>query len=84
MITQAEYKKTPGRLWIGKRVRTREDLRNGNIEIPAGTILIIERKYRGFGLRGVAKCQHCKIGRVISINRVPPESVELLDTVDED
>lgn len=79
MITQKEYKKYPEEYWIGKKVRTLLDIENGYITIPKGFILRIDRKYQGFSLSAIDVCPHCGIGRKISISRVKPYHLELIE-----
>lgn len=83
MVTQKEYFRKPESFWMGKKVKTLRDMRNGWVEIPKGTILKITRKYQGFSLEGVEVCPHCKIGNRLSISRVEPIAVELLEDQDE-
>lgn len=77
MITWGEYKKRTEKYWLGKKVVTLQKLENGNIVIPAGTILVIHRKFNGFTLKGVEFCSHCGIGTKMNIGRVPPTVLEL-------
>lgn len=79
MITQKEYKNHKEEYWIGKKVRCLRKLVSGVYDIPEGTILKIESKWKGFDLRGLDVCTHCKIGRVISIRQVEPSALELLE-----
>lgn len=78
MITQREYKKYPETHWKGLKVRTLSKMQNGSYVIPAGTILVIKRKYKGFSLEGLEVCEHCKIGMRIFIGRVEPYELELI------
>lgn len=79
MITQKEYEKQTEKYWLGKKVITQRELKNGNVVIPAGTVLAIRRKYKGFTLDGVKECPYCKIGRLLYIAKVPPMDVSLLE-----
>lgn len=61
--------------WIGRKVRTKNVLRNGNSIIPAGTELIVADNHSGLRLRS-EPCEHCGVS--IYITRVPESSVTLL------
>lgn len=78
MITKKQYESYPETFWIGKKVKTLKKLQNGWFEIPVGTILVINRKYKGFDLQGLEICPHCNIGKKISISRVQVNDVQLL------
>lgn len=58
--------------WKDKIVMSLRDMENGWFTIPKGTKFEITDKYKGFSLKGLEICQHCKIGRKISIARVEP------------
>jgi hypothetical protein len=72
ILNWKEYHKHPEKYWVGKKVITLIDMQSGQYTIPKGTILEIERKYKGFNLMGLEICPHCKIGLKISIWRVEP------------
>ena len=84
MITRIEYLQKKEEFWIGKKVRTLREMRNGWVIIPVGTILKIRRKYQGFTLEAVEICPHCKIGNRLDISRVSPEALELVEEVYKD
>ena len=81
MVTWKEYKQKPESYWKGKKIRTLIKMENGNIVIPQGTILIIDRKYKGFTLTGIKDCPHCGIGRKLYISRVTPIEVEMVTQI---
>jgi len=78
-ITQKEYEKNTEEYWLRKKVMTLRKLENGNIVIPAGTVLTIHRKYKGFTLKAVTDCPHCKIGVKLSITRGRPNLLKLFE-----
>lgn len=61
--------------WVGRKISTRGVLRNGNMEIPAGTVLKVIRNRSGLHLVGEA-CPSCKVR--IFIRGVSEHEVELL------
>lgn len=61
--------------WVGRRVRTRRELRSGMMQIPADTILTVESNRSGLTL-STQPCEHC--GVRIFVRRVPESDVELL------
>lgn len=61
--------------WVGRKVRTRRELRNGMGVIPAGTVAIVTYNRSGLSL-STDPCGSCGV-RVL-INRVPEHDVELL------
>ena len=79
MITAKEYRKKTEKEWRDTKVRTLRRLQNGWVIIPKGTILKINSKYLGFGLEGVEECPHCNIGKRLSISRVGPEDLEVVE-----
>lgn len=79
MITWKQYKSKTEKYWEGKKVRTLVEMRNGNFVIPKGFILVIDRKYIGFTLKGVNTCDKCGIGQRIYITRVEPTELELVE-----
>lgn len=78
-ITQKEYEKNTEEYWLGKKVMTLRKLENGNVMIPTGAVLTIHRKYKGFTLKAVTDCPYCKIGVKLSITRVPPNLLKLVE-----
>lgn len=68
-----EYTRTTLVQMQARRWRTRRELRNGNLEIPAGTEVQIVGKRGGLALSGVP-CDAC--GVKVFITRVPPSAVE--------
>jgi hypothetical protein len=55
------------RFEVGDLVVALFPLRNGNMVIPAGTVLKIEKRLRGYWLKS-APCKHCGIqGRVTQV-----------------
>jgi hypothetical protein len=69
------YRKHTEVFFMGKKVRTLIQMRNGYMVIPEGTTCEITRKYQGFNLTS-EPCKCC--GVRISINRVPYRDVELI------
>lgn len=65
--------------WVGRRVQTLIELRNGWGVIPAGTVLMVDRNHAGLALIS-DPCDHC--GLAVSIRRVPESAVELLPEED--
>ena len=61
--------------YIGRRVRTKRVLRNGNVVISPGTIATVTQYYRGFRLE-TEPCEHCGVG--VNITQVPEHDVDLL------
>ena len=80
MVSTRTYRKYNSSYWTGKTVRTTRILRNGNIEIPAGTICQILGKSGGFTLK-TEPCRCCGVS--VFIRKVGPEAVDLV-TVPED
>lgn len=74
-MNRREYDRLTGEQLRGRKVRTLCPMSNGFVEIPAGTILTIGRKFSGFTMRS-EPCSLCGV-RVL-ISRVEPQSVELL------
>ncbi len=79
MITWKKYRSVTELNWIGRKVKTLRELQNGNVVIPKGFVLVISRKYSGFGLEAVETCDKCGIGRKINITRVEPVALELVE-----
>ena len=69
------YKVNTEKWWIGKRVRSLRDFRNGVATLPAGTIFKVLGKQSGFALAS-ERCECC--GLSILINKVTSEAVELM------
>lgn len=61
--------------WVGKRVRTRYELRNGLMVIPKGTVCEVTYARSGLSLKTEA-CGCC--GVAVYIKRVPASDVELV------
>jgi hypothetical protein len=61
--------------WVGRRVRTRIELRNGNVRIPAGTVMTVEGNRSGLRLE-TSPCPHCGVS--VYIRSVWEGDVELL------
>lgn len=61
--------------WVGRKVRTKRVLRNGHMEIPAGTVCEVIRNVAGLWLVN-PPCECC--GVRVFINKVPESDVELL------
>ena len=61
--------------WVGRTVRTKRELRNGMMSIPAGTIAEVTYNRAGLEL-STQPCDSC--GVRIFIKRVPEHDVELL------
>lgn len=62
--------------WEGRKVRTLLPMRNGMMEIPAGTVCTVRRNYAGLRL-STDPCSCC--GVRVSISKVGECDVELLD-----
>lgn len=63
----------------GKRVRTRRTLTNGMMQIPVGTICVVDGWWRsGVSLKS-APCSHC--GIKVSISQVHRDDVIIVDDV---
>lgn len=60
---------------VGRKVKTLEPMANGKMEIPAGTVCTITRKWGGFNLKA-EPCESCGVS--VYITRVSPEQVEFL------
>lgn len=76
MVTRQEYKVKTEKEWKGVTVRTRCDLRNGYLAIPAGTLCKIYRKRGGFALE-TEPCKCCGV-RVL-IGKVPFDEVTVVE-----
>lgn len=63
--------------WVGRRVRTKRDLRNGNLFIPKSTVCTVTYNHSGLSLE-TAGCSEC--GVRVYITKVPECDVELLPT----
>ena len=74
-MTREEYGKMPAREMIGRKVRSKQELRNGWATIAAGTIWTIKSKQAGLGLVS-DPCGTCGIS--VSITKVQPQLVELI------
>lgn len=61
--------------WVGRMVRTKRELRNGNMTVSAGTVAKVTQYYRGLRLES-EPCERCGVG--VHIARVPEHDVELL------
>ncbi|MFQ5647581.1 MAG: hypothetical protein ACE5GM_11695 [bacterium] len=60
--------------WEGLKVRSIRAMRNGQAELPAGTVFTIERNYGGLHLKS-APCETCGISIYI---RIPESYVEII------
>ena len=69
------YRKMLNKQFIGLKVRTLKELRNGLCTIAAGTVCTITQKRGGFSLE-TERCPCC--GVKVDISRVPPEDVDLI------
>jgi hypothetical protein len=69
------YETHTEKFFKGKQVKSLFSLRNGYIELPAGTVYTITRKYQGFNLISTG-CIHC--GGKQNISRVSYRDIELL------
>lgn len=65
--------------WVGRKVRTVVMMRNGNMEIPIGTVCEVTYNRGGLTLK-TEPCDCC--GVAIYITRVPERDVRLLMEVD--
>lgn len=61
--------------WVGRRVRVKRELRNGNMVVSPGAIATVTQFYRGLRLES-EPCEHCGVG--VSITQVPEHAVDLL------
>ncbi len=61
--------------WVGRKVRTRRELRNGYVTIPVGTVCTVTYNHSGLSLSTDA-CGAC--GVQCHIAKVPEHGVELL------
>jgi hypothetical protein len=61
--------------WVSRQVRTKRDLRNGNLFIPKGTVCTVTYNHSGLSLE-TAGCSAC--GVRVYITKVPEHDVELL------
>jgi len=70
--------KTPTRKmdWAGLKVRSIQELRNGNGTMPLGTEYVVQENRNGLYLTAF-KCEHC--GAQQNVNRVLPSKVHILD-----
>jgi len=75
-VTRKEYEAKREKEWVGVTVRTRRDLRNGFVAIPAGTLCKIYRKQGGFALE-TEPCKCCGV-RVL-IGKVPFDDVAVVE-----
>ena len=72
------YNKLTGKLLVGKKVITLEEMHAGRLKIEKGTILTIKRKWRGFTLcKKLVSDNYSKSINFI-ISKVPCEKVNLL------
>lgn len=69
------YRKNTEKYFMGKKVRTLREMKNGLMIIPAGIICEITRKFKGFKLTS-EPCKHC--GVRVRISEVPFCDVELI------
>ena len=73
------YQSKTDEWWQGKRVVSKAPLRSDKVELPAGTVFRVIRKWGGFMLKS-EKCPQC--GVQVFFKRVPVSYVRLL--VEED
>lgn len=76
MITTKMYERTPERDWLGKKVRSLQEFKNGWFTAPAGTVFVIDQKQAGFGLVLAEPCPCC--GLRGSIGKVNPNYLEIV------
>ena len=74
-MKESEYRRTPEKELVGRRVKSLKPFRNGLFVIPAGIVFKIERKHGGFHLI-TEPCSKCGISAFIS--KVQPCEIELL------
>lgn len=67
--------------WVGRKVRTRRELRNGMGIIPAGTVVTVTSNHSGLSL-STDSCGSCGV-RVL-ISKVPERDVDLLPKTSDD
>lgn len=70
------YRKMTEAQLKGRRVVATRDLQTGQIRVPAGTVLTVQRKFGGLDLIS-DPCPHCGIRPFL--RRVPPQALNLLD-----
>lgn len=73
-MTRREYERRTNAEWEGTTVRTRREITNGFMTIPAGAVCTIHAKFKGFTLRS-EPCATC--GVRVSVSRVHPADVEV-------
>ena len=71
------YKQLTAKEVVGQTVRTRRELQNGYMRVPAGTLATITHKRDGYNLE-TEPCGECGVS--VSITRVSPIDVELVLT----
>jgi hypothetical protein len=79
MVSRKEYERKSEDYWKRVTVRTNRVLRNGWMEIPAGTLCRITDKRGGFKLE-TEPCKCC--GVRVYISKVLPEDVDVVSIGD--
>lgn len=74
MVSRVSYRQRTLGYWRQWLVKTNRVMRNGMIEIPAGTVCSVIDKRGGFGLKTEA-CKTCGVS--VFIRKIEPEAVEL-------
>lgn len=75
------YERTTSRMFRGRKVKLLRDVTSVHFVIRKGTVMTIQRKYRGFMLEA-PPCEHCGIRA--RITKVPREVVELIELGNEE
>jgi hypothetical protein len=76
MITDKIYRSLSDREWRGKRLRLLRPVQNTYVILPAGTIVTVKRKFKGFEIEGEA-CRCC--GVRVRMTKVLPQSFEVVE-----
>lgn len=77
MIGKKWQRKTE-RWWIAQRVLTMENIGNGFLVVPAGTVCTVTRKYGGLNLQS-EPCEKC--GVKVCISKVRYRKLTLIDEI---
>lgn len=76
-IDRKFYNRKPEFFWIGRKVRSVKELKNGWFTAPVGTEFVVTRKQMGLHLKLSAPCPCCGLRGYIS--KVAPDALELLE-----
>ena len=75
-MDSAQYRRTPARDMIGKKVKSTALLAHQFLVCPAGTEFIVRGKFKGLSLEGIP-CGRC--GTRVRFTKVDPRFVEFLE-----